>query len=889
MALLYRFTKLNDRYNTGIFTFIVTRSVTRDLHRDATTKDFYYGYHRWAISFTRANDRALGVYLILRNPSPSTKCYADFTLTLLNREHFSRNEQHQEKQCKFTTEHTTQGVSKWILMNEIQSRKFGDETGEFLLELSLGNILTIFETDLQVSNNGQLKSGKFESASFSFGSFEWNVSIVIHNYGATSTTTTANSNNNNNNNSNDNTVNESSSSTTSSNRIIYVFLNRLSGFDHPCRVQYRVIIGDDEQKNHEDSGVLDQISDAGGRIRGFQMQHSLTDLLKSNGTVRVFVELHCCNAISEAKVPIVRNPSPTISCYDRNKQGWCIEADMDSEFLRLKLFFMDLHSVPRNHLRYISWIAYVIAKDPRHGVRESLAVTNAPHSNYYVQDGIDMGAMMDTTLPVSKIKETPKIYLENEKLTVHVEWCDSIMLFNHIYHKYDDITRIHGHQMRREILALSNENYSLEKQLISYQKTIGHTGGNSRSLSKDNSSNESGSIKSNQPQQLYQQQQQQQHKHHIGGRRSSSEIQLNVEHLSKNKNPSSSSSSSVIIPKNNQQQQISQNIQRNGHQDLGSSIQSTQLQSIHQNQSIITNQQQQQQQQLVINARNIHPKQQQQQQSIFHHHHHKLPTIPNQPSQQIATPPPYQHSFNNINSAVYTSMITNSPKLNAIRKASLTHYGSLPNNTSSSSMKFFYSEDQGDYGGPNVVTNLTPPPSQSQPLSPRIVQQRSLHRSRERNYSSPLTSTMSIHQTSSYGSGNSNINGLIPPLSYNTLDNEIIHYRAPISPSLTITQPFLKQQQPAPSLSQSASSSPLRHGQHHNHHHQYGNRFINPTVIIDNENCQTQQSQQALLMNPANGWNCPQPQQTMTNNLPVNVRTGMDQNDYLSGYIQGYQ
>lgn len=44
MALLYRFTKLNDRHNTGIFTFIVTRSVTRDLHRDATTKDFYYGY-----------------------------------------------------------------------------------------------------------------------------------------------------------------------------------------------------------------------------------------------------------------------------------------------------------------------------------------------------------------------------------------------------------------------------------------------------------------------------------------------------------------------------------------------------------------------------------------------------------------------------------------------------------------------------------------------------------------------------------------------------------------------------------------------------------------------------------------------------------------------------
>ena len=105
MALLYRFSKLNDRHNTGIFTFIVTRSVTRDLHRDATTKDFYYGYHRWAISFTRANDKVLGVYLILRDTSPSATCYVDFTLNLLNREHFSRNEQYSEKQCKFNQDH----------------------------------------------------------------------------------------------------------------------------------------------------------------------------------------------------------------------------------------------------------------------------------------------------------------------------------------------------------------------------------------------------------------------------------------------------------------------------------------------------------------------------------------------------------------------------------------------------------------------------------------------------------------------------------------------------------------------------------------------------------------------------------------------------------------
>lgn len=62
-------------------------------------------FFRWAISFTRANDKVLGVYLILRDTSPSATCYADFTLSLLNREHFSRNEQYSEKQCKFTSDH----------------------------------------------------------------------------------------------------------------------------------------------------------------------------------------------------------------------------------------------------------------------------------------------------------------------------------------------------------------------------------------------------------------------------------------------------------------------------------------------------------------------------------------------------------------------------------------------------------------------------------------------------------------------------------------------------------------------------------------------------------------------------------------------------------------
>jgi hypothetical protein len=86
-------------------------------------------------------------------------------------------------------------------------------------------------------------------------------------------------------------------------------------------------------------------------------------------------------------------------------QAWCVESDSESgEQLRLKLFFMDLHSVPRNHIRYISWIAHVVRRDPKTGqARDSIAVRNSPHSNYYLQDGIDLGAMMETDIRVEEV------------------------------------------------------------------------------------------------------------------------------------------------------------------------------------------------------------------------------------------------------------------------------------------------------------------------------------------------------------------------------------------------------------------------------------------------------------------------------------------------------
>lgn len=73
--------------------------------------------------------------------------------------------------------------------------------------------------------------------------------------------------------------------------------------------------------------------------------------------------------------------------------------------------------MPRNHIRYISWAAYLVQRQPRRdssgghspshlGLLSASSlqpVRHSPHSNFYLQDGIDMGVIMDTDVPVAEV------------------------------------------------------------------------------------------------------------------------------------------------------------------------------------------------------------------------------------------------------------------------------------------------------------------------------------------------------------------------------------------------------------------------------------------------------------------------------------------------------
>ncbi|XP_064641017.1 uncharacterized protein LOC135495924 [Lineus longissimus] len=150
---------------------------------------------------------------------------------------------------------------------------------------------------------------------------------------------------------------------------------------------------------------------------------------------------------------------------------------MDDAYLRLRLFYADIYNIPRHYTRFVCWNLSVLPVASAGARRRSIKAIRTPFSNYYTQTDADEGYDMLTTVPINENNGPECFYLEKgkRKLTLQIEWLDSHLLLHDAYHRLDDITRLHKHQMKRELLALQAENYALEKQLHSYQQSIAKT------------------------------------------------------------------------------------------------------------------------------------------------------------------------------------------------------------------------------------------------------------------------------------------------------------------------------------------------------------------------------------------------------------------------------
>lgn len=67
-----------------------------------------------------------------------------------------------------------------------------------------------------------------------------------------------------------------------------VYINRLTGFDHACRVRYAVTLGDGDRR--VESGSLQTVSDTEGRGSGWHPRTRMSDVMHK---VSAGVRTHC--------------------------------------------------------------------------------------------------------------------------------------------------------------------------------------------------------------------------------------------------------------------------------------------------------------------------------------------------------------------------------------------------------------------------------------------------------------------------------------------------------------------------------------------------------------------------------------------------------------------
>lgn len=102
--------------------------------------------------------------------------------------------------------------------------------------------------------------------------------------------------------------------------------------------------------------------------------------------------------------------------------------------------------------RFVSWSAWLVRSDGGEcadgAEPDAQPLPGAPFAHYYAQDNADEGLMMETALRVEDLSRPGPFLHAGGELRVRLEWGDTYLLFQATYHVYDDLCRLHAHQMR---------------------------------------------------------------------------------------------------------------------------------------------------------------------------------------------------------------------------------------------------------------------------------------------------------------------------------------------------------------------------------------------------------------------------------------------------------
>lgn len=220
-----------------------------------------------------------------------------------------------------------------------------------------------------VQPGGPHRYARHETNYFNFGHFDWNV--ILHPFG----------------------------DGRSRDGQPLIMISRQTSFDHLCRVKYRVVLGEGEQKFETET--LEQLMDSSGVSVPYPLKSSMYVFTSGRNKLKVRLELLSAAAISECHlVPLNRTKNKT-TLYDREKKSWTIESDSSLDTIKFRMFYTDAHNVPRKHLKRTTWNLMVV---PRRGNYKPIKAIGCPLYHYHAQMEADVeGVDVDTNITVKEV------------------------------------------------------------------------------------------------------------------------------------------------------------------------------------------------------------------------------------------------------------------------------------------------------------------------------------------------------------------------------------------------------------------------------------------------------------------------------------------------------
>ncbi|CAF4234239.1 unnamed protein product, partial [Rotaria sp. Silwood2] len=432
MAHFTRFVSFEDKFNTNLFTFILPSTYLLGTEEKLITREFICRHIPFALTFVKNGDQ-LNAFLLHRSrDTERIEMTLDLSVTLLCREHFTRNETFIEKNCKFTNKVTLHGRKSFTSVNRLCSVDYMDERGNIQCELEIKNLSISYITEVQLTpqlinpqyahvihptNNRQPIDAKIETPSFFYSNYEWCVVIQpkLDSVGQLGH--------------------------------FRMFIQRLTPCDHSVKLTYRVKLTagsytwDPYQErritNPHDSNTYEiNYTDVHGLCRPYRIDR-VRELLQADGKFTLTVELKDAVTVFPIIVdPFASNPIP-VSFLDKDQQAWTVEAYIEEQCFIIRLYYSDIFKIPTDYVRSI---CFNITVRNHRDTKITTSVFPKPVTKYYSQKDHDEGLEISTTLDVDEL--TQRGYLnEQQSVTIEIEIFFSHLMYSPEYTPLDDIVR----------------------------------------------------------------------------------------------------------------------------------------------------------------------------------------------------------------------------------------------------------------------------------------------------------------------------------------------------------------------------------------------------------------------------------------------------------------